>query len=393
MIRSRDRLIIQSVIIWLGSAFLLFWLWDTWLLDGPHGPYRWVGMDFIPYWIGVREMLKGVNPYTPEVTLKIQETLYGGPAGAYDPMMFVYPGWLFVLILPLALIPLKWAVILYGSTLILLLFLLLRNLSMAWGGTRLSNISLAILILGTLPFVMIAATKGQLGYIGLMGLYLALYCWKEKPILAGIALGFALIKPTVTVLPVIGFLIWAFLTRRWPFVLGFTAWMLFLSISSFVVSGFWLPEYFQTLSIRGGMTVLWSVQLLAPPWNYLYVLYFLALLGYGLLTSLRKGDIRPWFSATILAGMGLTPMRWIYDLFVGILIPDNNPKSSVLARLSLGLAVLSPWSLLLIAERIRGECAVIGLPLIWSLIFLLENVPLARAASRGEQYLKQRKTK
>lgn len=378
MIQDRIKEIIQGIVILLGSAFLLSWFWDTWLLDGPHGPYRWIGMDFAPFWVGVQQMLRGLNPYTPEVTLKIQEVIYGGPAGVYDPMMFVYPAWLFVVILPFSLIPLKWAVLLYGSALILLLFLILRNLSAVWTAEKSRNFFILLLIFGALPFVIVSVTKGQLGYLSLIGLYLALYWWKEKPAIAGIALGFALIKPTVTVIPVVGFLFWALYVRRWPFFFGFAGWMFFLSLTSFIASGFWIPEYLQMLSITGGMPVLWSAQILPSPWNYYYIAYFLVLLGYGLFIAIKTADIRPWFSATILAGMGLTPMRWIYDLFLGILVPSQSPKVSSLARISVGLAVLSPWLLVLIDEKIRGEFAVIFLPPIWSLVFLVENVPFRR---------------
>ena len=391
MVQENKKLTIQGIVIWLGSAYILSWFWDTWLLDGPHGPYRWIGMDFVPFWVGVQQMLNGLNPFTPEVTLKIQEVIYGGPAGKYDPMMFVYPAWLFVVILPFALIPLKCAVLLYASTLILLLFFILRNLSTVWIGEKSRIFLLLFLVFGTLPYVIVSVAKGQLGYFSLIGLYLALHWLKDKPALAGIALGFALIKPTVTVIPVIGFLFWAFYDRRWSFIFGFSGWMLFLSLASFAASGFWIPEYLQMLSITGGMTVLWSVKILAPPWNYFYILYFLSLLGFSLLKAVKTNDNRIWFSATILVGLGLTPMRWIYDLFLGILVPHQDAKISILSRLSLGLAIVSPWLLIFVEETVRGEFAVIFLPLIWSLVFLSENIPFGRiAAFLGHCYTGER---
>jgi hypothetical protein len=150
-------------LVFVSSIIILFLFWDIWLLDGPHGPYRWVGMDFVPFWVGVQEMLNGLNPYTPEVTLKIQEEVYGGPAGDYDPMMFVYPAWLFVVILPFSLIPLKWAVLLYGSTLILLLFLYLEKLVGGLGGRKIEKFIPALLVFGAIPFVIVSATKGSWG--------------------------------------------------------------------------------------------------------------------------------------------------------------------------------------------------------------------------------------
>lgn len=145
------------------------------------------------------------------------------------------------------------------------------------------------------------------------------------------------------------------------------------------------------LSITGGMTVLWSVKILAPPWNYFYILYFLSLLGFSLLKAVKTNDNRIWFSATILVGLGLTPMRWIYDLFLGILVPHQDAKISILSRLSLGLAIVSPWLLIFVEETVRGEFAVIFLPLIWSLVFLSENIPFGRiAAFLGHCYTGER---
>src|SRR5688572_19399273 len=84
------QLVIVQLVLWVGAITTIAWLWDHWFLSGPHGPYRWVGMDFVPYWVGGREMLAGANPYSPETTLKIQQAVYGGPAMGNDPMMFVY---------------------------------------------------------------------------------------------------------------------------------------------------------------------------------------------------------------------------------------------------------------------------------------------------------------
>ena len=375
MIQANTRAILQGVVIWLGSAFLLSWFWDSWLLDGPHGPYRWVGMDFVPFWVGVQEMLNGLNPYTPEVTLKIQEVVYGGPAGVYDPMMFVYPAWLFLVILPFSFLPLQWAVILYSSTLMLLLFIVMKQLAALWaslyGGKN--AFWLFVLIAGSLPFIIISVMKGQLGYIGLVALYFSRQLWKKKPLWAGVILGFALIKPTVTVIPVLGFLLWGLYEKNWRLLLGFSGLMFALLVSSVLVSGYWLPEYFEMLGITGGMSVLWSLEILVFPWNLIYVAYFIPVVAFALTKSLKFNDSRDWFSAVVLAGIAFTPMRWIYDLFLGILIPAGQLKDSRMNRYVLSLAVLFPWILIFLDETLRGKFAVVALPVVWSLIFILQN--------------------
>lgn len=370
------KLIIQSLVIWLGSAFFLIWFWDQWLLDGPHGPYRWVGMDFVPFWAGVQQMLKGLNPYTPEVTLKIQEVIYGGPAGTYDPMMFVYPAWIFLFFIPFSLLPLSWAVVIYGSSLILALFLMMKSLAFGWAG--MGNKARAfwwiILMAGALPFIIISAMKGQLGYISLIALFLSRRWWAKRPILAGVALGFAVIKPTVTIIPVAGFLLWALYEKNWKVLAGFSGLILLLFSTSLLASGFWVPEYLQMLSITGGMPVLWSQQILVSPWNFIYAAYFLAILVFGFIKSIKSGDPQPWFSATLLGGIALIPMRWIYDLFLGILIPQAGGALKPMVAILTGVAILSPWALVFVEEASRWNFAVILMPLVWSGVFLVQNI-------------------
>lgn len=370
---ENQKIIVQLCVVWIAAVVTLSYFWDSWFLPGPHGTYRWVGMDLVPFWVGVQAMLHGLNPYTPEVTLKIQEVLYGGPAGNYDPMMFVYPAWLFAVILPLSLLPLKGATILYSSILIVSLYLVVKQQVMIWAGGRKEGLFLFSAWLGALPFLLISAVKGQLGYLSLLGLYAAHRLSAKRPLLAGIALGFALIKPMVAAFPVLAFLSWSFYRKEWTLVMSFLACMLFLSLTSFLAVGFWIPEYLAMLRITGGMPVLWSVRVLAPPWNCVYGVYLVGLAGYGLIRAVRSGRFRPLFSAAVLLGIGLIPMRWIYDLFWGILIPNDEPKLSLASQLSVSLAMLSPWTLLGLDETLRGSFAAIAIPLLWSFVFLVEN--------------------
>src|SRR5512137_1747716 len=92
-------------VAWVSLVVLSAVLYDTWFIQGAHGPFHWVGMDFVPYWVGVRAMLAGQSPYAAETTSLIQQTLLGGEVQAgQDPMMFVYPPILFLPLLPLALL-------------------------------------------------------------------------------------------------------------------------------------------------------------------------------------------------------------------------------------------------------------------------------------------------
>jgi hypothetical protein len=363
--------VLLQFLVWITALHAIAWLWDRWMLVGPYGPYRWVGMDFAPFWVGVREMFHGINPYGPETTLKIQEMVYGGPALGEDPMMFVYPAWMFILIAPFSLMPYKWAVILFAGSLLWAMFNILYKTASILGDKnfRAQALWLVWLILGSLPFLVISVTKGQLGYLSLLALFAAHYVRKQQPLLAGIVLSLAVIKPTVTVIPVAGFLVWALLQKNWKFLSGFTGCMAILLATSYLAIGNWLPDYIEMLGTKGGMPVLWSLAILKPPWNIYYSGIFIGIGIFSFYLSL-KGRRGYWFSASILLGIALTPMRWIYDLYLGVLILTERRNYSLLQSLMAGISILSPWVLILVPETLRWNAAVIGLPLIWAATML-----------------------
>jgi hypothetical protein len=374
--KNRALFILFQILLWGMAILTIAWLWDRWMLDGPHGPYRWVGMDFAPFWVGVREMFHGADPYSPETTLKIQNVVYGGPALGEDPMMFVYPAWMFALIAPFSMMPYKWAVILYEGTLLWAMFIFFQKIASLLENKNILKQSLWLiwLILGSLPFLVISVTKGQLGYLSLMALFAAYQLRKQKPLLAGIILGFALIKPTVTVAPVIGFLLWALLQKNWKFLLGFTGCMTILMATSFLAIGNWIPGYLGMLGITGGMPVFWSIEILKSPWNIFYAGIFVIIGIFSFYYLSTKRNQEYWFSAVVLVGIALTPMRWIYDLFLGILLLVERGNFSRLQTLIFGLAIFSPWFLVLIPETLRWNAAVTGLPLIWAAALLVSII-------------------
>src|SRR5207245_6893020 len=81
---------------------------DSAVHDRPRGNLS----DLYPRWLGARELLlRGRNPYSPEVTIEIQQGYYGRPLEAsrpYDPkdqQGFVYPVYVVLLLAPLIGLP------------------------------------------------------------------------------------------------------------------------------------------------------------------------------------------------------------------------------------------------------------------------------------------------
>jgi len=363
-----------NLFIWILSILAIAWLWDHWFLDGPYGNYRWVGTDFAPYWIGTREIINGVNPYNAETNLKIQELVYGGKALSYqDPMMFVYPAWIFIVILPFTILPYKWAVILYEGSLLWVILLFLQSIAMTLENEKISIQSfwLILLVIGSLPFMVISIIKGQLGYLSLLALFIIYKLWKKYPIFAGFLLGFSLIKPTVIIIPILGILLWVLINRNWKFLISFLTCILLLLGISFLMIGNWIANYINIISIKGGMPTLWSFSILPKPYNYFYASIFIVIGIISFLYSLANREHDYWFSAIILMGIALTPMRWIYDLFLGILILTEKRKFTRLQYFMIGLTIISPWILIFIPGLLKWKIAVVGFPLLWAVILLM----------------------
>lgn len=360
---------VSEALLWLICCALFLALWDRWLVDGgPHGPYRWVGMDFTPYWVGTRAMLQGRSPYSPETTLAIQQAVFGGPVTpGDDPMKFVYPASVGVLFIPLAVLPLAWAAALWCGTLLWgsLNFLgrLARHLAQA--SPPRMGLWFALLTLGGLPFFVIAIAKGQLILLSLLALVAAWRLWRRDGIAAGALLALAALKPTVALWPVGGMLLWAAYERRWRLWLSFGAVFLGLIALSQAMSANWLPDFLQLVQVKGEAPILWGLDLAPWPWKGVYVLLFAVLLLWAAWIAWRRSDPAPWLTGTLLFGLALSPMRWIYDLLLAWAVPTLAGTPRRRDSVALGLALLSPWGFAWIPLPARWTAMVIGVPLLW----------------------------
>jgi hypothetical protein len=364
--------------LWIILVLVMAWLWDHWFIPGPHGPERWVGMDFVPYWVGVRAMLHGQSPYSAGTTQAIQKTLLGGPPEpGGDPMWFVYPAWIFLVLVPLAILPLPWAVALWTGTLLWGTLHLIGFLALRWGASRPlpTTFWAIVLTIGSLPFLAISVTKGQLGLVSLGAILAAGLLWKRHPLAAGMMLGLAVLKPTLTVLPALGILIWALLERKFRLLAGFFLCMAVLLLASWLASGNWIPAYFRVLGNTGGAPILWSVTILPWPWKGLYVLTFAGLVVYAFIRLWRKHGREQWFSAMVLAGTALFPMRWIYDLLLGILVPAEAIGMTGFLAASVVAALLAPWGLAWLPADLRWPTLVVGLPILWAIVWIIQYIP------------------
>src|SRR3990172_11767094 len=102
--------------------------------------------DFYPRWEGSRAVLAGENPYSPEVSWRIQENIFGRRQEPSEIVQhYVYPATLTWILLPFWVLPYPFAISLWlGLQLLLLLIsLLMVTLLLKW---KLSNPSFFLLL-------------------------------------------------------------------------------------------------------------------------------------------------------------------------------------------------------------------------------------------------------
>jgi hypothetical protein len=187
-------------------------VWATTLLAHAMGPAN----DLFPRWYGTRAwLLGGLDPYAPAVDEGIRRAMGGAPGEPLGAFVFgfVYPGYVALLLAPLALLPFSHAAPLW---------LLLAQAAIGTGAwccwrayelerrwpaaTPLPALAAAVLF----PASLVNLTFGQFAAIvfaSVAGSWWLLV--RHRPGWAGVVLALGLVKPSVALLPTAALLLWA----------------------------------------------------------------------------------------------------------------------------------------------------------------------------------------
>jgi hypothetical protein len=295
--------------------------------------YRYVApreqhiFDFVQPWHGARALLfEQTNPYTREVTDRIQLALVGRPfAPERCQQGLLYPPYI-AFTIPHFLLPYRLGLSIWIVTLQLLLvaaiWLIVHCASEG------NEISLPHLLLLTLAAVTFRYSLLNLGYgqFSILILFWAVVTWwlwnRGHFLLAGIALTQLANKPNLALLLIPIWLLLAVAQRRWRFVLAFGAAMALLLALPFFFVGNWVPRYLETLMEAANRC---QTPVYQGPSSLGRLAAFLGLTG-GLvaLTLLsrerwqghRLGYLLSLSIATTLLG---TPYTYSYDLVLSLL--------------------------------------------------------------------------
>ena len=238
---SRRELIV--VILLLGLLFAL----DVYAVHSVFTSRYPGANDFYSRWKGAELFWReGLDPYSDEATLAIQEGIYGRPARPEeDPGPFAYPFYTVFLLAPLAPLSYAWAEAIW---LVILQFSLVIGvlLCLALVDWRLPGWLVGLTALWAIAFYHSARTIFLGQFAGLVFLWLVGVLWALKTrrdVVAGILLALTTIKPQMSFLLIPALLVWVLGQRRWRFLGSFGGTMALLLGVSFLVLPTWLGDF------------------------------------------------------------------------------------------------------------------------------------------------------
>ncbi len=346
------------------------------------------GNDFLARWVGAHYwVVKGVNPYDPQVSLAAQEMIYGrlaDPDKGEDIAHFVYPLPAMIFFAPFGLLPYPIARAVWMTLLeISLPLLVLIGVELArWKPSR-----------KLLAFLMIfsvvwyhgfrSVIVGQFAVIeALLMAAVLLSIQRRQDSLAGILLALSIAKPQMSVLLIPFVLLWAARSRRWELIMWTLGTMTTLVVVSLALINDWpllwlrqLVEYSDytfnptPVSILAGVIPVASRAL-----TYGLTTLLLVYLLWEWVQAMGKGDRWfQWTSALTIVLTNLIPLRTATTHYV-VLLPalclifcawDERwgKKGIVLIIFSLSVILIGLWALFMISVEGAIENEIMYLPL------------------------------
>jgi hypothetical protein len=227
--------------------------------------------DLYPRWLGSRELLlHGRNPYSPDVTGKIQEGYYGRrldpkrPEDPKDQQAFAYPVYVVVLLaptvgLPFATVQHVFVWVLLACT-VVSVFWWLR--AVRWRPGWAATLAIPILTLGSYPCIQgVKLQQLSLVVAAILAASAALLV-SGRLLPAGVLLALATIKPQLVAPLSLFLLLWSLADwrKRRAFVLGFALTILLLLIAARVLLPSWLEDFWHAMAAyrryAGGQSML-----------------------------------------------------------------------------------------------------------------------------------------
>ncbi len=344
--------------------------------------------DFYSRWKGAQVYwAEGIDPYSDQATLAIQQGLYGRPARPdEDPGPFAYPFYTVFLLVPLVWLPYTWVEAIW---LVILEFALIGGvlLYLSLIDWHLHGWLLALTGLWAVLFYHSGRTILLGQFAGLIFLWTVGTLWalgRGHDVTAGVLLALTTVKPQMSMLLIPALLLWGLGWRRWRFLGTFGTAMVFLLGVSFLLLPGWLVQFVHQVARYPSYTAIGS-----PVWVITH--YYLpqlstpvevsisALLLLYLLVQWRRlphvgatSSTFQWLIGLTLIVTNLVVLRTATTNFVVLYIPlflglkaaaNRLPRSHWSLALFYLLSIIGLWALFLGTVEGKFEHPIMYLPL------------------------------
>jgi hypothetical protein len=385
--------IFTTAIAWVYAVKVLG-PWDQYIGEVHDGVKAQLG-DLYPRWLGTRELLlRGRNPYGPEVSHEIQMAYYGrivtqGNLGSgykiVDEQRFAYPVYVVFLMAPTMYASFaevqRWApaILALLAALSVPMCLDLLHWRLRW-----QNLAAIILFTVSSPQIVQGLLHQQLTIVVGFLLFAGSWCVSRNYLVsAGMLLACSTLKPQMTLFPLCFFLVWVMgnWRERWRLLAGFLVMLAALiGAGQFVLPG-WIGyfvagaeayrKYFPTTSLL-------RVALGDALGEILGGIIILALLLFGWRNRRASAESRKFTAAfasflmgTILAFPLLTPFNQVLLILPTMLLLQDWNALPLFPRMVFMVSVSWPWitSLVLLLLRPRLDSPN-QLPLLPSFLIL-----------------------
>jgi len=307
---------------------LLFWLalsLGSYFLVIVPGEQRF---DLFPRWVGARAVIRGVTPYSDEITWQIQEEMFGRRLEpGEDQQRFAYSATITWPLLPFWLLPFPFAASLW-SGLQLLLMLVLPIWVASILGWQLRATQLVLLLIFSIVVFRYPINSYLIGqFIPFCLAFLVAGWWgivRGHWITASLALIIAMVRPEVVMIPLLAMLSVAWEKGNRRIIFAWLAGVFSLWILTRAWIGSWESDYIRgILAYQAYSTPIWPPGLLNQTWlAWLLVIVVLAWSAWMWrdLRFLGTAERLGWLiSVAVLTSLILLPQTGNYALILALL--------------------------------------------------------------------------
>jgi hypothetical protein len=197
--------------------------------------------DFVARWATARLMVEYINPYDAAALLKMEQAA-GFPVH-YGVMYMLNPPWTLPLVYPLGFLGLQAASVLWG---ILQLAFLAGSVHMIWIMHGRPKNQRHLLGYSFAP-ALICLIMGQLTLLALVGLVLFLRLYRTRPFWAGVSLWLCMLKPHLFLPFGVVLLDWVIVTKTYRLLAGAILSVILTSALAFLMTPIHWSDYFEVL--------------------------------------------------------------------------------------------------------------------------------------------------